>query len=368
MKLNQLLSSLMVAALAFGGVACSPGFVAAPGPSSANNTNGGAANPGALAISPSSVTIAPAKLQQFSASGGTSPYKFVVSSGSGTIDADTGLYLADSSEGSAMIKLTDAAGRAVYASIVVSNSALTNPGSVLNVTWSPNPVKINDVVTLSTSGGTAPYTYTLTTGSGSLSANVYTASSTPESVTIQVSDSASNTATISFSAGSGSGSSAPGISVTGVGVYYSGQSSAQCAGSGVLVGSIASMAGKNYSYQGEVTFCKQTQATQSASQIVSDLWLTPGGTHSIFPTCPSGYSGIQLFVDCTGGYCYGTQMLCAKMEDPAKASQFVTDFYLTNEGSHAVNPSCNSGDTSFGVTGDCGGGFCFGAQRFCQRH
>jgi hypothetical protein len=63
-----------------------------------------------LAISPVSVTVMVSQTCTFTATGGTPPYTFSVVSGSGTIDAKTGVYTAPSHSSSDAVQVTDAEG------------------------------------------------------------------------------------------------------------------------------------------------------------------------------------------------------------------------------------------------------------------
>ncbi len=65
---------------------------------------------GPVAISPLSVTVMVNAACTFTASGGTPPYRFSVVSGSGTIDAGTGVYTAPAVPSSDTIQVSDAAG------------------------------------------------------------------------------------------------------------------------------------------------------------------------------------------------------------------------------------------------------------------
>jgi hypothetical protein len=66
--------------------------------------------PGTLAISPVNVTVTVNQACTFTATGGVSPYTFSVASGSGTIDAKTGVYTAPTTPSSDAIDVTDSAG------------------------------------------------------------------------------------------------------------------------------------------------------------------------------------------------------------------------------------------------------------------
>ena len=65
---------------------------------------------GSLTISPVSVTVTVNGTCVFTATGGTPPYRFSVTSGSGTINAGTGVYTAPGAPSSDAIQVSDAAG------------------------------------------------------------------------------------------------------------------------------------------------------------------------------------------------------------------------------------------------------------------
>ena len=72
-----------------------------------------------LKIVPISATIQVGAEIDFSASGGTPPYLYLIVSGSGTIDTTTGRYLAPSSASLELIRVVDDAGKKSEALIVV---------------------------------------------------------------------------------------------------------------------------------------------------------------------------------------------------------------------------------------------------------
>ncbi len=62
---------------------------------------------GPLSISPISATLLVNTKCVFTATGGSPPYVFSVQSGGGTIDADSGIYSAPATPGSALIQVRD---------------------------------------------------------------------------------------------------------------------------------------------------------------------------------------------------------------------------------------------------------------------
>ena len=150
-----------------------------------------------LTISPATVTVPMSGALTFTATGGKPPYSFARVSGTGSIDAGTGLYTAPPTAGSETVRVTDSKGRRSDAAITVTTS-----GGVLAI--SPDAVSMGPggKLTFVASGGTAPYTFSLTaTGSGSPLINdggisgAYVAGASIGTDTIQVQDSALPTAT-----------------------------------------------------------------------------------------------------------------------------------------------------------------------------
>jgi hypothetical protein len=74
---------------------------------------------GALRISPVGATVVVGETCGFLASGGTPPYSFTVFSGSGSIDADSGLYTAPSSPANEIIQVQDSRGATSQATATV---------------------------------------------------------------------------------------------------------------------------------------------------------------------------------------------------------------------------------------------------------
>jgi len=142
-----------------------------------------------LSLSPSSAIVAVSGTQSFSASDGVPPYTYSVS-GSGSINASTGLYTAPGSTGSATITVTDGASNTATASVTVVNSVSVSPSTVT--------LGFSDTSqTFTGSGGTAPYTYSISSGGGSVnsSTGAFTAPSSAQTVTVLVTDSTGLTGT-----------------------------------------------------------------------------------------------------------------------------------------------------------------------------
>jgi hypothetical protein len=74
---------------------------------------------GPLTISPISAVVPVSGKMVFFASGGQSPYRFSMVSGSGTIDSQTGQYTAPDTPGTDEIRLTDDDGATVEAQTII---------------------------------------------------------------------------------------------------------------------------------------------------------------------------------------------------------------------------------------------------------
>lgn len=143
----------------------------------------------ALAISPSSQNTLVSSTISFSATGGVNPYTYSLVSGVGAIDANSGLYTAPASNGSAIIRVTDNFGNYVNATVNVT--------SVLNISPTSKTLAVNNTQTFIASGGTSPYTYSVQSGTGSInsSSGLYTAPASAGSAVVLVTDSLGATVT-----------------------------------------------------------------------------------------------------------------------------------------------------------------------------
>lgn len=144
---------------------------------------------------------------QFTASGGNPPYTFIVKSGGGVINAQTGSYSAPSQPASVEVRVEDNNDlNAVKTISVVSGTS----SYTLTVTPSSTSVAVNSTVTFSATGGTAPYSFSVVSGGGSIqsSTGVFTAPSSTGYAEIKATDSngATGNYTIAItSAGTSSG-------------------------------------------------------------------------------------------------------------------------------------------------------------------
>jgi hypothetical protein len=75
-----------------------------------------------LTLAPTSVSLALNASTQFTASGGTTPYVFQLTSGSGSLNSVTGYYQAPGAATDAVIRVIDAAGATATASVFVATT------------------------------------------------------------------------------------------------------------------------------------------------------------------------------------------------------------------------------------------------------
>lgn len=146
----------------------------------------------ALSISPLLKTVLPGTTQTFTSAGGTSPHVFSLVSGGGTINPTTGIFLAPTTPGISVVRVTDANGLRAEGSITVASPISISPASAT--------LAVNNSKVFAAIGGVAPYTFSILSGGGTINANsgAYTAPLTTGTVQLRVTDSLGQYATSSI--------------------------------------------------------------------------------------------------------------------------------------------------------------------------
>jgi hypothetical protein len=145
--------------------------------------------PATLQITPSSVFLVTGGQVNFSAMGGTPPYTYSVTAGTGTIAADTGLFAAPAAEETGTVRVTDASGsRTSDAAVTVYFPLTIIPTTVTVQTGSTYP--------FSASGGVQPYQFSKETGVGTVDSDgLYHAEAGPGAAVVKVVDLLNNAST-----------------------------------------------------------------------------------------------------------------------------------------------------------------------------
>ncbi len=320
-----------------------------------------------LGISPIGLTIGTGTTLQFTGTGGNPPYSFSLINGTGTISS-TGFYTAPSTvtvtsttnTETVTIQITDSLGQVQTTGVIISSSS----GSGITASYTPNPAPTSTLLTLTPSGGTAPYTYTLISGGGTLSLNTYTTPNYNETATIQLTDASNNSGVVSITV-SGSNGSITAVYITQLGTNIPGGGG--CPASYQQVGAVADV-GQQGIY-GDQVICGQVGTQTAGTTVLANLYVTAGGTHaSAGLSCPAGYSTvIGTLEDCEStGTCGGLQNVCGFFAAYQTNMTIVTNFYVTPENQHAVGGvACANGYSQVGTVADCGGGTCYGTQSVC---
>ncbi len=146
----------------------------------------------ALALDPAVLTLAVGNVYLMKAQGGFAPYTYSVDSGSGSIDASSGLFLAAMSAGSATLKVTDSQGTTATASVTINSALTLSPGNY--------DLSVEDTVNLTAADGVPPYTFAVITGGGTVNGvGLYTAPQVEGTSVVQVTDALGNVAISSLS-------------------------------------------------------------------------------------------------------------------------------------------------------------------------
>lgn len=251
-----------------------------------------------------------------------------------------------------------------YDGIGGSGYDLASSGS-LSIVPGNSVVGLNGSIQLSATGGIPPYAFSITSGAGTLNEDngLFTASSSAGTVKIEVRDLRGNIGTAVIVVSGGTGSNQGGVG-NGALNYALGVIAltvdSTCTAGFYNVGSIPNLVDTRIA-------CMNRGYISATSSVVIDAYVTAGGSHTSNPVCPSGYTSAGSMPDCFGGTCSGVQVLCAKYAPVSAVSKYVTNFYVTNAGSHsATGPGCYTPYVNVGAVIDCQGGTCSGYQNFCK--
>ncbi|MEE9308960.1 MAG: hypothetical protein V3V57_15685, partial [Spirochaetia bacterium] len=143
---------------------------------------------GGLSINPSEITIAVNSSVTFTAAGGNPPYAYGLVSGTGSIDAATGVYTAPAAASNDIVVVTDSNGQSGTAAVTVAPNL-----EALKISPTTASVSVGNSISFVPTGGVSPYTFDFQTnnsGGNVTPGGVYTAGSTTGvSDTIIVTDS-----------------------------------------------------------------------------------------------------------------------------------------------------------------------------------
>lgn len=261
---------------------------------------------GSLSISPASAVVTTSTTVAFTASGGTSPYSFSVTSGGGTIDTTSGVYSAPDVAGSATVRVTDAAGAAATSSVTIL--AIT-PSTQLTI--SPGSISMSAAtgITFTASGGNPPYTYTIASGGGTIDSNTgyYQAPATAGSATITVTDTSSGTSSASVQIDPSGG----GMAISPASATIVANSTLSFAGNSgtppytfTLVSGSGSIDPSSGVYHAPGTAGTATVRVTDALSATSDASVTvlaPSSTVAIYPVVPAVTVGGTVNFTASGG-------------------------------------------------------------------
>ncbi len=119
-----------------------------------------------LSLSPGNYTLPVSTSLTFSGSGGSPPYTYSLSSGSGSLNSSTGLYTAPGTPGSDVLRVTDQTGAFEEITITIVAALALTPSSVLLYQDPSSTYQISGL-----SGGVTPYQYDLVSGPGTINSS-----------------------------------------------------------------------------------------------------------------------------------------------------------------------------------------------------
>jgi alpha-tubulin suppressor-like RCC1 family protein len=134
-----------------------------------------------LRIIPDSLRLTATSSLAFAATGGTAPYRFEVVQGTGSVNATSGLFTADTSAGTAVVRVVDSGGFTSQAVVTIYAKPSISLATV--------SIEEYGRISYSTSGGTPPLVYSVVSGGGSVNSETgaYKAGATG-AATVRVTD------------------------------------------------------------------------------------------------------------------------------------------------------------------------------------
>lgn len=136
----------------------------------------------ALSLNPLSATVTLSSQLTFNASGGAGGYNFSIVSGGGSIGASTGIFTAPALPGVSIVRVSDNLNNLVQATVTMVSAVQINPEVVT--------LAANQTVTMSGSGGLAPYSFDIVSGLGSINSatGVFTAPGVAGTSQVRITD------------------------------------------------------------------------------------------------------------------------------------------------------------------------------------
>ncbi len=251
---------------------------------------------GALAIVPSSATMAPGATQFFNCTGGVPPYRWEPSGGTlNRLNEPSVIFTAGSATGIFVLKCTDSAGNAASATITISGT-VAGPLTIL-----PGNVSLNQgqVQVFQASGGVPPYTWTATGGTpttGTGNTFTYTAGSVPGTFSVTLTDSI-NQATSRT------------VTIVGVGTVTvsANPGSVPCGGTSTITAAVFDtngnrLAGVKVTFSTSAGTLSATDVfTNSLGEAVTTFTATSSGFVACAPASASGSTGTATITAVAGG-------------------------------------------------------------------